>query len=278
MTALRQPLLATAWDSALTARQSALLLALDRRIQSWAVQLDATELVAPVLLAVGDLQHLDYYDNFPQQAVVATQLAPSDDSYPTPSRGQFRPEHVQHAEAALPPAACYGIYLRLTGKRLAESTYFTTLGQCCRAEDRYEPLARQLGFHMREIVAVGTAEFAQSHIDSMSSRILEFGQDLGLRLDKVPAADPFFDGESSKAQFAKMFPVKHEFVCDGLAIASVNIHRTYFGDKLSIAVGADPEVVSTSCVAFGLERWVWALENAGITPADLEPNCVTTGH
>lgn len=272
MTAVQRPLLATAWGGALTARQSALLLALDRCFQDWALRLDATQLVAPVLLPVGDLQHLDYYDNFPHQAVVATQLAPTGASYPAPSGGQLSPEQMQYAEAALPPAACYSIYLTLTGERLPEPTYFTTLGRCCRAEDHYEPLARQLGFHMREIVAVGTAEFAHSHVDSMSSRIFEFGEHVGLRLDKVPAADPFFDGESSKAQFAKMFPVKHEFVADGLAIASVNIHRTYFGDKLSITVGTDAEVVSTSCAAFGLERWVWALENAGITASDLEPS------
>jgi hypothetical protein len=273
MTLLQAPQLTAGWAGALNAEQSALLLTLDRFLQTWAADLNAIELVSPVLVPIADLQGLDYYENFPHQAVVATQLAAHEGQFAKPEEGRLDRRSLRGAHAALLPAACYSIYLRLAGTQLPDPTYYTTLGRCCRAESTYEPLARQLGFHMREIVAVGDRAFAQDHVDALSGRILALGEHLGLRLEKVAATDPFFDGDSSKAQFAKLFPVKYEFIHEYLAIGSINTHRTYFGDKLNITSGPDGGTVSTSCVAFGLERWVWALQRAGITPQELDSRC-----
>ncbi|MEU1605659.1 hypothetical protein [Micromonospora matsumotoense] len=53
-------------------------------------------------------------------------------------------------------------------------------------------------------------------------------------------------------------PVKHEYVYQGLAIASVNTHHKFFGERCSISLtGGGP--ASTSCVGFGVERWLHAL-------------------
>ena len=42
-----------------------------------------------------------------------------------------------------------------------------------------------------------------------------------------------------------------------MAIASLNFHRTFFGERFDIRHPAgDP--VCTGCVAFGLERWLYA--------------------
>ena len=56
---------------------------------------------------------------------------------------------------------------------------------------------------------------------------------------------------------AKLFPVKEEFVVNGLAIGSVNYHRNFFGERCDIKAGDD--TAHTSCLAFGVERWVHTL-------------------
>jgi seryl-tRNA synthetase len=48
-------------------------------------------------------------------------------------------------------------------------------------------------------------------------------------------------------------------VYDGsLAIASVNFHRNFFGERCRIRT-ADEKFAFTGCVAFGIERWIQAL-------------------
>lgn len=37
------------------------------------------------------------------------------------------------------------------------------------------------------------------------------------------------------------------------------MHRNFFGDRLGITLAGTGEPVSTSCVAFGLERWLSVL-------------------
>ena len=63
--------------------------------------------------------------------------------------------------------------------------------------------------------------------------------------------------EGGKAKMQRLFPVKEEFVVGGLAIGSVNYHRNFFGERCGILAGED--TAHTSCLAFGLERWVHVL-------------------
>jgi hypothetical protein len=53
-------------------------------------------------------------------------------------------------------------------------------------------------------------------------------------------------------------PTKQEAIFDGhLAIASVNLHQDHFGRTYDIRQSGD--YAYTGCVAFGLERWVYAI-------------------
>ena len=80
----------------------------------------------------------------------------------------------------------------------------------------------------------------------------------GLPLERRAASDPFYDQSAERAAFQQIVPVKHEYVYQGMAIASVNTHHTFFGERCSITrPGGGP--VSTSCVGFGIERWLHAL-------------------
>jgi hypothetical protein len=78
-------------------------------------------------------------------------------------------------------------------------------------------------------------------------------------LETQVATDPFYQPQDGRGVMQKLTPVKEEFVYGAtVAIASLNIHRNFFGERCSIRTG-DGNLAFTSCVAFGLERWLHAL-------------------
>ncbi|OEV05619.1 seryl-tRNA synthetase [Streptomyces oceani] len=239
---------------------TALLRLLDDTFESWGVAAGARAMTMPPLLPATDLARLDYYENFPHQAVVATPLDLTGDEGLSfcDETGCFPCSNLQPASLGLPSASCYAVYLDLEGRTVADDTLVTVVSWCFRKEQQYEGLRRQLGFRMREIVALGSQEHAEEHLCSLSERITSFAEALDLPLRKEAATDPFFDKGGSKAVLQRLIPVKHEFLFEDLAIASVNTHRNFFGDRCSISRPAGGPVF-TSCVAFGLERWLSAL-------------------
>ncbi|QNA76382.1 hypothetical protein C8250_034975 [Streptomyces sp. So13.3] len=237
---------------------TALLYLLDRAFESWGVQAGAQPMIMPPLIPVEQLAELDYYRNFPHQAVVTAPLRLNGpDAGHDPVDGGFAPQTLETARLALPSAACYGVYLHLAGQELDAPQRVTVLGRCFRREEQYEDLRRLLGFHMREIVAVGDREFTEEHLRHFTAQVENFAARLELPLRKEAATDPFYDCGGSRARLQQLAPVKYEFLYEDLAIASVNVHRNFFGERLAITLNG--ESVFTSCVAFGLERWLSAL-------------------
>lgn len=243
---------------ALTGDQAALLRAVDGVFESWGTESGAESMIPPSLLPVESLARLDFYENFPHQALVA---APLDLTKREPGTvpAEFPPQALEPAGLALPSAACFAVYLHHAGRQLPGGTTVTLLGRCFRREERYDGLRRLLGFHMREIVALGSREHAQRHLDEYGQRIEAFTGALGLRVHKQAATDPFYDRGGQRALLQRLSPVKHEFQVGDLAIASLNIHRNFFGERCDITLAGEP--VFTSCVAFGLERWLAVLRD-----------------
>lgn len=240
---------------------TALLRLLDETFEGWGVAAGARVKTMPPLLPAADLARLDYYDNFPHQAVVATPLKLAEEGSPSfcGETGCFPCSELQPAALGLPSASCYAVYLDLEGQSVADDTLVTVVSWCFRKEQRYEGLRRQLGFRMREVVALGSREHAEEHLRSFSERIDAFATELGIALRKEAATDPFFDKDSSKAVLQRLIPVKYEFLHEDLAIASVNTHRNFFGERCSISRAGTGGPAFTSCVAFGLERWLSVL-------------------
>lgn len=239
--------------------ETTLLRMLDSAFERWSGKVDATSMTMPPLLPVASLAKFDYYENFPHQAMFAVHL---DLGEKRPSLGsavnEVAPDVLSPVALALPSAACYGVYLNYEGATVADGKAVTVMGRCFRREERYAGLRRLLGFHMREIVRFGSKETTDQHLEDFSECVLGFAKVVGLNMDVVPATDPFYDRASPKALLQKLTPVKHEFVVDGLAIASVNVHRNFFGERCDIRLESG-EYACTSCVAFGLERWISVL-------------------
>lgn len=237
--------------------QTDLLLELDRTFSGWGRASGAREILPPPVYPLRDLEKFDVYTNFPHLVFAGAAL--DLEGSRKPSDGRFARNDLKDARIGLSHATCYGAFLYFEDARLAEDTSVTLVNRCFRHEDHFSGLRRLLSFQMREIVALGTPEHAQGVLARFTERILAFADALSLKLEKVPATDPFFEKGGARALLAKVSPVKYEFQAGDLAIASVNNHRNFFGERCSIRHAEDGEFVHTSCVAFGLERWLAVL-------------------
>jgi hypothetical protein len=93
----------------------------------------------------------------------------------------------------------------------------------------------------------------------MQAVITEFLAEIGLPIELKPATDPFFN-PSKNPQYImqKLDPVKNEMIFDGsLAIGSYNLHHNHFGTAFGITRNGDDAY--SGCVAFGIERWIFAI-------------------
>ncbi|MEU3046716.1 hypothetical protein ABZ705_09315 [Streptomyces sp. NPDC006984] len=238
---------------------TALLRGLDDLLTGLAARHGAPEVTGPPLLAAEGLARLDYFRNFPHLGVGAGTFAPESldglAGGEPPAGLPLRPTgHL------LPSATCYGLLLSLEDRDVGEDGLrLSATGRCFRNETHYDGLRRLWGFHMREVLYLGTKEGALEHLEQGAAFVRETADRLGLDLTRATADDPFYDRGGSRARLMALDPVKHEFSApDGTAIASVNRHRNFFGERLGIRAGSHGPAYS-ACVAFGVERWVHAM-------------------
>ena len=254
--------------SALDSEETCLMQTLDTIFKNWGILNGAFSMTMPLLLPVKDLARLNVYYNSPQQALLVSSLNLDQFTHdPIQSEiTQIRSDILEPVEFGIPSAACYAVYLHYKGQVIPRSGILITIkGQCCRKETHYDYLRRLLGFHMREVVALGSQSFAEAHLAQFSEKIMTFASLLGLPLRKEIATDPFYNSEAdgSKAD-TKLFAqastsLKYEFLFEDVAIASLNTHGTFFGERCHITLANSSQPIFTSCAAFGLERWLFAL-------------------
>lgn len=259
-----------------------------------AEQWDAEPEQHPAMIDVADLQAVDYLASFPQLATFPASLDADlanleeftgrDALDPA---GAVRPARIAPIREVLTPAACYHLYPHHRGERLAGPRYLTTLNTCFRREAHYAPLRRQWGFQMREIVCMGTRAEVRDFLDAGTEQVRALLRELDLPVVWAAATDPFFEPARNPKYLAqRLNPTKHEALYGddagdgarkgggggagaqvaGLAVASVNLHEDHFGAAFQIERDGTPAV--TGCVAFGIERWVYALTHRhGADPA-----------
>jgi len=225
----------------------------------------AREYQFPTFISARELAKLDYFTSFPQIVTFPVCLDAGEDNLqafsdgsPLDGDGQVRLTATAPVREVLTPAACYHLYIHLQGQRLDGPRHLTTRNTCFRRETHYLPLQRQWSFSMREIVCLGSAEEVKRFLESARERVARIFAQIKLPIDWKPATDPFFRPQrSAKYLVQRLDPVKTEMVFeDRLAIGSVNLHRNYFGEAFDIRRG--DEAAFSGCVAFGLERWMFA--------------------
>ncbi|MBI3853981.1 MAG: hypothetical protein HY298_27455 [Verrucomicrobia bacterium] len=215
----------------------------------------AMEIQFPALIERKTLERAGYFDAFDETATRVT-------------------ANGAEQSHALTPAVCYHCYAQFAGKRLEQPLLLTCVGKCFRREpDGFESLARLWEFTMREVVFVGPAGWVAERRSEWQGRVSTFTKSLGLVGEIALATDPFFGGEGrGKKLLQQLKQLKYELrlELDGeknLAVASFNLHETFFGRRFGITL-ADGTTAHSGCVAFGLERWVLAfLTQRGVEAA-----------
>jgi acyl carrier protein len=231
---------------------------LDARVAEWAQELGAVEQVFADTIALSTLGRSGFVEAFPQKLV----RIPGEDAY------------------AMPPAVCYHHYPHLSNRLVdAHGSLITARGRCFREEhDLAYPLERLRAFSMREVVAVGSAEFVEAIRADFIRRVSRWLGELDLDGFIETANDPFFTSETrGRMLMQKLQPLKYELrlAVDGygrtVAAGSFNNHQEHFGRAFSIRQRSG-EVAHSGCVAFGWERWLIAFIAQHGTDEDLWPS------
>ena len=224
---------------------------LEDRVRRWALEQGGDEHVFPVLLESETLQRAGYPEAFPHllmsAAVAADPAEPLDD------------ENTRLAGWCLSPAVCYHAYAALAGETLTAGREITASGHCFRHEEASEllPGRRQIEFTMRELILIGEPDWIAGRLAHLQPEVEALAQSCGLNdLAWHPANDPFFLPRArGKAHMQRLLGTKIELCLpDGLALASINRHGSFFGERFAIHT-ADRAPAHSACIAFGLDRW-----------------------
>ncbi len=236
----------------------------------------------PASLPAERLQRVDYLHSFPHQASFPVRLDPEEEnldrfrSGPMVSGdGRVRLTTLAPVSEVLTPAACYHLYASHEGESLTRPLYLTTANTCFRHEEHYEPLRRQWSFTMREMVCLGTAAETASFLETGRSALDLLLRQLDVEVEWSAATDPFFRPlDNPKYLMQRLQPAKHEAVYGGdIAISSANLHHEHFGAAFSIIRDGRP--AHSACLAFGIERWLFAVTGRHGTSPGAWPDPVT---
>ena len=179
-------------------------------------------------------------------------------------------------EACLSPAVCYHIYHRHHGATLpGGGLIYQVRGKCFRYEaSNLRELTRLWDFTMRELVFLGLREGVLEQRERGVKVVGAFFDELGLAAEIRTASDPFYIAPDAapKTYFQLTAETKYEVSAllpeeQRLAVGSLNYHTDFFGRAFEIDIEGAGRAHSV-CIAFGLERLVWAfLAQHGTEPA-----------
>ena len=238
----------------------------------------------PTLIPTSTLARCDYFRSFPHMVTFATHL--EEDSQLIE---EFRARHsslddvaadalksMTQPEAGLSPAVCYHTYALHANERVApEGIVYGVCGKCFRYEaSNITDLRRLWDFTMREVVFIGSREWVLAERKRGVELVSAFLDQHEIAAEIRTASDPFFLAPDaiSKSYFHLSSDTKYEIAAllpdqTRLAVGSLNYHSDFFGRAFNVQVEGAAAMHSV-CIAFGLERWVYAFAmQKGLDPA-----------
>ncbi|MBU1221112.1 hypothetical protein KKF34_01400 [Myxococcota bacterium] len=243
----------------------------DREFVKIAEQYNASPVNFPTLISVDTLKKADYFASFPHHITLATHLVEDPEKITAFSEAYSGDKDLDLTEVSektahvCSPAVCFHLYQALEGQNLDKVVRKTAIGPCFRYESsNMKTLERLWDFHMREIIFVGPVNEVDELRLSAMEPVMNFVDAIGLRSHIETASDPFFVNNYSGQTFYQLshktkyelrlyLPYKEDH---SLAAASFNWHQSFFGNRFQINAGENES--GTACVAFGVERWVYA--------------------
>jgi seryl-tRNA synthetase len=262
----------------------------DETLTSKVVELfGAREYRYPTLIPTRVLERCGYFNSFPQFLMFVTRLHGDTDTYRAfvadyERDGRVDPSvlgQCDNLDYCLPPTMCFHTFHQYGNRVLGtgDGEVVTAKGKSFRFESRYATsLERLWDFTIREVVFMGSREFAIEARRSLMEAAFAFVTDLGLACCCEVANDPFFC-KSDAAEVVlsqRLLELKYELRAHvgperSIAVASFNAHEDFFSRNFDIRA-PDGEPVTTACAGFGLERLVYSfLCHHGLEPAGWPP-------
>ena len=246
----------------------------DRVFTAFGDSWQARPVRTPTLIPTPVLAKCDYFRSFPNNVTFASHLCED-----APRVADFRARHHEREdlddralgdmvapEACLSPAVCYHVYHMNQGRAVpAAGLTYGVCGKCFRYESsNMIGLRRLWDFTMREVVFLGDRETVLGHREQSIGMMSRFLDEHQLAAEIRTASDPFFIAPDAvaKTYFQLSSETKYEIALmlpenKWLAVGSHNYHTDFFGRVFDVTVeGAG--LMHSVCVAFGLERWVYA--------------------
>ena len=246
----------------------------DRTLEALGAAFSPSPMHVPTLIPATTLSKCDYFRSFPQIVTFTCHL-PEDMA----RIDDFRVRHQERdslddrvlsdmaqPEACLSPAVCYHVYAAQKGRVLpAKGAAYALVGRCFRYESsKMVDLRRLWEFTMREVVLLGSREHVLSLRERGNELVAKYLDDHGIAGEIRTASDPFFiaPDAAAKTYFQISSETKYEISLllpegERLAVGSLNYHTDFFGKAFDCSVeGAGP--MHSVCIAFGLERWIYA--------------------
>ena len=232
--------------------------AIDQHFEQWARNWGAEAAQFPALIDRATVERAEYAQAFPHLLMSA--CACVDPAQPLARL--LRADNLAPSDWLLSPAVCYHAYPRWEHEIVDTPRILTARGRCFRREAEFVPGRRQMEFEMREIILCGPAGWIDDRAAEARLRIDAIARGVELSGTWEDASDPFFLPTSrGKAYLQQLQKTKQEFVVRNpapLALASINRHGTFFGERFHIAL-ASGAPAQTACIAFGLDRWAGAV-------------------
>jgi seryl-tRNA synthetase len=223
----------------------------DSYLRTWALLLGCDERQFPVLIDSAVLETAEYPAAFPHLLMAAAVAKNPEIKLAQPN--------LALTDWHLSPAVCYHAFAELAGTVIHSNAMLTARGHCFRNEVESERShgRRQVEFQMRELILLGQPSWLDEQLARIQSDVDSLARDQGLETTWCPATDPFFLPKArGKAQIQRLLGTKIELCLPcGLAVASINRHGTFFGDRFDITL-AGGDAVHSACVALGLDRWI----------------------
>lgn len=167
---------------------------------------------------------------------------------------------------ALSPAVCFHCYEELSESRIDAPLVLTARGTCFRHEAPWRVGKHRLNeFSMREIVLIGDSNTVETLRKKIMEDVWGLFESLGLHGRIETASDLFYFSEDSvKSQHQLMGNMKYELIAalaggqESFSIASFN----HIGESLCNPFDVrdtNENIMNSGCIAFGLDRWLYAL-------------------
>ena len=250
-----------------TEKETAIFNKIDTHFKDIAIQLGALEYSVPAMISKEVLEKCGYFSSFPQQLTAAAFVQP--DAYgKVAQKGVVVSDYMSVSDQYLTPAACLHVYPTLEDVDI-DTKMITTKARVYRYEnEKFDGKIRLWDFTVREIVIAGTQDFVLEKLSLIKEKSLDFCHEIGLTVKLIAASDHFFPTKRNeikqKLQISNSF--KYELVvpvgATDVSIASFNFHGTHFSKPFHFD---QKGTVLTSCVGYGLERWVSAIRHHNIS-------------